>query len=343
MAKFVGLDVSLDETSVCVVDGDGRVIWRGKVASEPKAIARMLTKHAADAGRIGLESGSLSTWLWHELRRLGLPIVCLDARQVKAALMLQLNKTDANDAFGLAQIVRTGWFREVQVKSMDAYALGAQVRIRARLVCLQQDLANQMRGILKTFGVRVSPARGQRFDRRLLAALDGHDQLLALVRPLLETWTTARQQMVEIERRLRAHARNDAVCRRLMTVPSVGVITALCYMTVIDEQARFAKSRSVGAYLGLTPRRYESGETSYSGRISKCGDPLLRSYLYEAAVVLLTRITRWSPLKSWAVRLAERVGFKKAAVATARKLAVVLHAVWQKQSDFQWSTKSAAA
>ena len=149
--------------------------------------------------------------------------------------------------------------------------------------------------------------------------------------------------MVDIERRLRAHARNDTVCRRLMTVPGVGVITALCYMTVIDEQARFAKSRSVGTYLGLTPRRYESGETSYTGRISKCGDALLRSYLYEAAVVLLTRITRWSPLKSWAVRLAERVGFKKAAVATARKLAVVLHAVWQKKTDFQWSTVSAAA
>jgi transposase len=343
METFVGLDVSLRETSICVLNHSGEILWRGKTASDPEAIAATVRAKAPNLSRVGFETGPLSTWHWHALRDRGLPAVCLDARQTKPALALQLNKTDGNDAHGLAQIVRTGWYREVEVKSLDAHTLRATLAVRARLVALQTTLANQIRGILKTFGVIVSNARGQRFDWRVAAATEGRPDLAALYGPLLEVWLAARTAMCRIDKQIRATARRNATCRLLMTVPGVGVVTALSYMAVIDDPQRFKSSASVGAYLGLTPRRYQSGEIDYTGRISKRGDRMLRSYLYEAATVLLTRCPKWSPLKACGVRLQKRLGFKKAAVAVARKLAVILHAVWKTGTEFRWTAKEAAA
>ena len=342
MELYVGLDVSLDMTSVCVLDGAGKIVWRGRCSSTPDAIVRVIHEHAPTAVRVGLEAGQLSTWLIHELRKLGLPAICLDARHAKAALSLQINKTDDNDAHGLAQIVRTGWYREVAVKSMDSQTVRVLLMARAQLVSQRQTTANLIRGLLKTFGLLVGQAGGSRFATRVRELTVDSPVLVALVEPLLTVWQSLREQVAELDRQVRARAREDARVRRLMTAPGVGVVVALAYTAVIDDPARFAKSSSVGAYLGLTPRRYQSGEVDYDGHISRCGDGLLRSYLYEAANVVLSRLTKPSWLKEWGEALAKRIGARKAKVAVARKLAVVLHRMWMDKQEFRWNRKAAA-
>jgi transposase len=265
----------------------------------------------------------------------------LDARHAKAALSLQVNKTDDNDAHGLAQIVRTGWYREVAVKSMDSQAVRVLLMARAQLISQRQATANQIRGLLKTFGLRVGQAGGSRFAVRVRELVADHPVLVAIIEPLLTVWQTVREQVVELDRQVRMRVREDAAARRLMTAPGVGAVVALAYTAVIDDPARFAKSASVGAYLGLTPRRYQSGEVDCAGHISKCGDGLLRSYLFEAANVVLSRITRPSWLKTWGQALAQRIGARKAKVAVARKLAVVLHRMWRDNTEFRWEAKPA--
>lgn len=336
MKQYGGLDVSLEQTAVCIVDEHGKALWRGKCASRPEAIASVVKARAPHVERIGLESGPLSTWHWHELKKRGLPVICLDARHAKAALSLQVNKTDPNDALGLAQIVRTGWYREVTVKSLDSQVIRSFLSSRARLVEVRVDLINQIRGMLKPFGLVAGKGGRQPFmDRVRELVADG--PLKDAVEALLIALQEVSRQIGILSRRLMGLARQDPAARRLMTAPGVGSLVALAYISVIDTPDRFASSSSVGAYLGLTPRRYQSGEIDRSGRISKCGDPLLRTYLFEAAGILLNRVSRWSALKAWGTRLAKKVGGKKATVAVARKLAVILHRMWRDNTDFRWS------
>jgi len=340
---YAGLDVSLDSTAICVVGDAGRVVWRGKCASEPKALAATLAERAPGLVRAGLESGQLSNWLTLALRRLHVPAVCVDARHAKAALSLQVNKTDANDALGLAQVVRTGWYREVAVKGMDAQQLRMLLVARAQLIGQRQAIANTIRGLLKSFGISVLRGPTAPFETRVRTAAEGNNALLAIVEPLLAAWTALREQIGVLDTRMNARARTDAVARRLMTVPGVGVVVALAYAAVIDDPGRFSRSRSVGAYLGLTPKRYQSGETDRAGGISKCGDRLLRAYLYEAATVLLGRDRRESAIKAWGLALAERIGMRRAKVAVARKLAVIMHGIWRSGDEFRWGGQPAAS
>ena len=339
---YAGLDVSLNATSICVLDAKGAVVWRGKCASTPEAIRDALRQHAPALVRAGLETGQLSNWLTHGLRRLGVPVVCLDARHAKAALKLQLNKTDANDALGLAQIVRTGWYREVAVKGMDAHRLRLLLVARAQLVSQRQALANTVRGLLKTFGRRIARGSGGLFAPRVRAAAEGNDALLAIVEPMLLAWQALREQAAILDRQILARAKADATARRLMTVPGVGVVVALAYMAVIDDPARFRRSGSVGAYVGLTPKRHQSGEADWAGHVSRCGDGLLRAYLFEAAAVLLHRHPRACALRSWGLALAKRAGMRRAKVAVARKIAVLLHTLWRRGEDFRWPEPAAA-
>ncbi len=343
MEQYVGLDVSLKETSICVLDGSGETVWQGEVSTSVETLARSIRRKAPGAVRIGLESGLLSTWLWHGLRGLDLPVVCLDARHAKSGLSMQVNKTDRNDAAGLAQIVRTGWYREVQVKSLECHQIRAVLLARARLVAMRRDLENHIRGLLKTFGLLVGKTRSRGFEVRVRELIADEPMLAGAVEALLSVRHEACRQIGGFDDQVRALARAIDPCRRFMTVAGVGPVTALAYFTAIDDPARFRRSRSVGAYLGLTPRRYQSGEVDRAGRISKCGDGLVRGYLYEAAGVLLTRVQRWSPLKAWGVRLAKRVGAKKAKVAVARKLAVILHCMWTDGSEFWWTKEEARA
>lgn len=337
MAHYVGLDVSLEETSICVVDVSGARVWQGKASSQPGTIARVVLRHAPELVKIGFETGPLSTWHWHEFQRLGLPVVCLDARHAKAALSMQVNKTDANDAHGLAQIVRTGWYREVEVKSIDAHLIRTLLIARAKLVDVRTKLSNQLRGVLKTFGLLVGQTSGRGFERRVRELAIGQVGLEPILHSLLSVWRCTCEQIEALDRLVQAQAHGDEDCRRLMTAPGIGPVTALAYRAVIDDPGRFKNSSTVGAYLGLTPRRYQSGEVDKRGRISKCGDALLRAYLYEAANVILNRVSKWSKLKAWGMKLARRVGARKAKVAVARKLAVILHRMWIDKTDFRWS------
>ena len=343
MELYVGLDVSLKETSIYVVDGSGEIVSEGTVISEPSAIAAFIEAQAEGAKRIGLETGPTTTWLWHELRGVGLPVICIDARHAKAALCLQINKSDRNDAVGLARIMQSGWYREVQVKSLDSHRVRALLNSRALLVKIKRDLENQIRGLLKNLGLLIGKARGKAFTLRVGELISDSPVLAAAIKPLLAARETVRAEIVMFDRQLLRLARDHTESRRLMTVPGVGAINALAFCAAVGEPDRFRRSRSVGAYFGLTPRRHASGEVDWTGRISKCGDAMVRTYLFEAAGVLLTRVPHWCKLKAWGHRLWKRIGFKKAKVAVARKLAVILHRMWCDGTDFIWSTKEAAA
>ena len=342
MEFYVGLDVSLKQTSICVVDQTGLIVREGVVDSDPEAIPVFMKSKAPDAVRIGLETGPTSTWLWTELKRLGLPVICIDARHAKAVLKMQINKSDRNDAIGIARIMQTGWFKEVHVKDIDSHSVRALLGSRALLVKIKRDLENQVRGLFKNLGLVIGRGTFNVFAVRAEELIEDRPELVAAVRPLLEARNAVEQQVRELDRKVTKLARRDAQVRRFMTVPGVGPVTALAFKATIDDPARFARSRSVGAYVGLTSRRHASGEVDWSGRISKCGDAMLRSYLFEAAGVLLTRVPKWCAVKAWGRRLAKRNGLSKAKVAVARKLAVILHRMWIDGTEFNWSKEIAA-
>jgi len=341
MAQYVGLDVSMEETSVCILDTAGSTVWEGSVVSEPSAIVRMLHRRAPYAERVGLETGPTSTWLWHELRNAGVAAICIDARHAQAALSMRVNKTDRNDAAGLAQLMRMGWYREVQVKQLAAHGNGALLASRALLVRQRCEIENQIRGLLKNVGLRSQATKGKAFEQSVRALAVRSAILKDVILPLLAAWSALRLQIAVLTRNVNERAKNSSVCRRLMTMPGVGPLTSLAFSATIDDPARFKHSASVGAYVGLTPRRYASGEIDRMGRISRCGDALMRSYLYEAANIMLVRTRGTNPLKSWAVKLAKRAGHKKARVALARKMAVVLHRMWLDGTDFGAHRQSA--
>jgi transposase len=282
-------------------------------------------------------------WLWTELKRLGLPVICINARHAKAVLKMQINKSDRNDAIGIARIMQTGWFKEAHVKDIDSHSVRALPASRALLVKIKRDLENHVRGLLKNLGLVIGRAKFNVFAVRAEELIAGRPELIAAIRPLLEARNAVEQQVSELDCKVMKLARHDAQVRRFMTVPGVGPITALAFKATIDDPARFARSRSVGAYVGLTSRRHASGEADWTGRISKCGDAMLRSYLFEAAGVLLTCVPKWSAVKAWGgVRLAKRNGLRKAKVAVARKLAVILHRMWIDGTEFNLSTKEIA-
>ncbi len=343
MTHYVGLDVSQKLTSICIVDATGRKLWRGQCASDPEQIERAIGRRGGEDVRVGIETGPMTPWLVHELRGRELDVTCLDARHAKAALKLQINKTDQNDAEGLAQIMRTGWYRAVYVKSLDAHRARALLGARAQLVGMTTRLSNHIRGVLKTFGMLPGAKRGQRFDRRVESLLAERADVALIVRPMLVAWRQLREQIAGFDKAVRTLVKSSPACRHLMSVPGIGVLSVLAYVSTVEDPARFRRSRSVGAHLGLTPRQYQSGEIDRSGKISKCGDTLARTLMYEAAVVLMTRVKRASGLKDWAQAIARRSGAGKARIALARKLAVIMHHIWRSGAPFRWPAPSASA
>jgi transposase len=336
MKQYAGLDVSMKETVVCVMNDDGQTVFRGSVSSTPEAIAGLLRRKAPGLARAVMESGPLSTWHWHGLEALGVPVVCVDARHAKAALSMRVNKTDANDAEGLAQLARHGWYREVRVKSVASHGDRSLLAARAQLMKTRRSLESQTRGLLKTFGLLVGKVGGKGFEGRVRTLIADEPMLAGVIGPLLEVRAVTCRELNAMTRRVVAQARANPACRVLMTMPGIGAITSLAYASTIDDPRRFARSANAGAYLGLTSRRYQSGEVDRGGRISKCGDGMARSLLFEAANVLLTRVKRPSALKAWGMRLAKRAGAKKAKVALARKMAVILHRMWMDNARFRW-------
>jgi transposase len=341
MDEYIGLDVSLKETAISVRRGGERV-WRGKCPSDPRLLAEVIRKRAPQAKRVVFETGPLSVWFYHALSAEGLPAICIDARHAKAALDMAANKTDANDADGLAHLAEVGFFREVRVKGYDSMLTRTLVAARLRLVQVTTELSNQIRGLMKTFGLVIPAGKGGAFDSNARALLEDYDELARIILPILEAWRAARRQATELGRQLVAAARQSHACQLLMSIPGVGVVTATSFATAIEDPANFKTSRAVGAWLGLTTRRYQSGEVDYDGHISRRGDAHLRGLLYEAATVILTRTSADSGLRRWGMKLREKVGFKRAAVAVARKLAVIMHTMLKSGESFDRSVGLAA-
>lgn len=341
MDYFAGLDVSLETVSVCVVNDSGDILAEKKVEAEPMAIVAALEAFGHPLKRVGLEAGPTSSWLYSELRCRGYPAICLECRHVKAGLSAMRNKTDRNDARGIAQLVRLGWFRQVHVKSEEAQRIRMLLVNRQQLLAKTLDFENSVRGSLKVFGMRIGTVTRRTFEARVLELVAEDRSLLAITEPMLRVRRALIEEFERLDCLCRQLARRDSVCRRLMTVPGVGVVVALTYRTGVDAPERFSRSRDVGAHFGLTPRRYSSGQTDYDGRISRCGDAMVRTALYQAANVLLHH-GRWSSLRSWAMRIAKRGSVKAAKVALARRLAVVMHRMWIGGTDFRWSAATAS-
>ena len=342
MSFYVGLDVSVRTTSVCVVDAVGSIVSERKLPTDPQAIAKHLLELRLTIVRIGLEAGAMSQHVHAGLAEAGLPVICVETRHMKAALSAQLNKTDRHDARGIAQMMRVGLYKPVHVKTPTSQRLRTVLTARQLLRAKLLDLENEVRGFLRNVGYDLGKVTARDFERRT-RELAGDTELMVVVDPLLVVRRTLREGFAQLDDLLVHLAREDAVCRRFMTVPGVGPLVALTFRATVDVPARFARSRAVGAHFGLTPRKHQSGEVDRMGRISKRGDAMMRTALYEAAQVLLTRVKRWSALKAWAAQVSRRRGHKKAIVALARRVGVILHRMWVDGTDFDWGTPQANA
>lgn len=341
MNEYVGLDVSKDETSFCIKNAKGGVLAKGKALSDPESLFECLREHCICPELIVMETGSMSGWLTRGLRAKGLMVECVDARRAHAVLKLQRNKTDANDAELLAELARTGFFEAVTIKSLPAQHVRTLLKARDQLVRQRKDIDNTIRGLLRSFGIKL--AKGGNFPKRVSKAIEDQPQYSLFVMPLLAARAGCADALKCLNREVRKLAGASDICRLLMTAPGVGPITALCFSATIDDPKRFAKSRSVGAFVGMTAKRYQSGEMDYTGRISKQGDSMLRSYLFEAANAMMNLVKRAHPLREWAFKLQKKSGSKKARVALARKLAVILHAMWMSGEAFRWPDTEATA
>jgi transposase len=338
MNIYAGLDVSDKVTHICAMDADGNILWRDVCASDPEVLARVLKKRCPGLVRVVLETGSLSAFLYHGLVERGIPAVCICARHAKGVLKARVNKSDPHDAEGLANMARTGWFKAVHIKDSATHLDRAALKVREQLVKSFHAMVNQLRGLLKLFGLRMgtvtTPAKRH---ERLEALLTQRAELRPVLAPLIAALTALEGQIARSSRGLKARAEADPVCARLMSVPGVGPITALTFKSSIEDPGRFNKSQDAGAYAGLCPRRSQSGTRDTMGAISKTGDPMLRSALYEAANCLLSRVKRKCPLQIWGKALALAKGGKRARVAVARKLAILLHKLWQSETSFNWA------
>ena len=343
MDYFAGLDVSVKDTSVCIVDGTGKIVREVKVASEPQALLAVLRNATYCFKRIGLEAGPLSQWLYGALAEAGLPVICVETRHMRAVLKAQINKTDRNDARGMAQMMRVGLYRPVHVKTLRSQKLRMVLTHRKLVQSKAIALDNDLRGTLRNFGLKVGVVGTVKFEARVRELVESLPDVAELVEPLLIVRQVLREQLGILHRRLLAIVRDDDVCRRLMTIPGVGPVVALTYRATVDVPIRFRKSKSVGAVFGLTCAKYQSGEIDRTGAISRCGDEMVRTTLYEAAQILLVRSTKWSWLKAWAMQIARRRGMKRAIVALARRLAVIMHRIWVDGTEFRWTRQAAAA
>jgi transposase len=326
MNHYAGIDVSLECSSVCVVDTSGKILREARVPSEPEALIAWFHSLGFELERIGLEAGPLSQWLFAAMREAGLAVELLETRHVRKAFEAMPVKSDRNDARGIAQLMRLGWFRPVHCKSMNAQETRAILTARKLVQSKLRDVENSLRGILRGFGLKVGKTTELKFAGRIEELVESHPHLTRIADALLAVREVLRKEFAAFEKQTRKLARSDLRTRLLMSTPAVGPIVALTYVSAIDDPSRFKSSKQAGAHFGLTPKKHQSGETDYTGRISKIGDASVRTALYEAAHVMLTKpLKGCSALKSWAMRIARRAGMSKAKVALARRLAVIMH------------------
>ncbi|MFQ6186626.1 IS110 family transposase [Sinorhizobium meliloti] len=342
MQHYAGLDVSVKETSVCIVDASGRTCQEKKVVSHPEDLVTILSNPALSLERIGLEAGPMSQWLFDRLAKAGLPVFCIETRHTKGFLKAsQTNKSDRNDARGIAHMMRVGLFKNVHVKTLTSQKRRALLTARSLLQEKAIALENDMRGLLRNFGLKVGVVSAGTSEEKVRELVEADADLLEIMEPLLAGRRKLREEFAKLDKKVVQEAKRDQVCKRLMTVPGVGPVVSLAYVATIDIPSRFHNSRSVGAALGLTPVLNQSGESKRIGHISLCGDAMMRSLSYEAAQTMLTRLVKWCWLKAWAMNIARRHGRKKANVALARRLAVVMHRMWVDGTEFRWTREAA--
>jgi transposase len=343
MNHYAGIDVSLESSTICVVDGAGKILRETKVASEPEALIAWFWSLGLAIDRIGLEAGPLSQWLYAALREAKFAVELLETRHVRDAFKSMPVKSDRNDARGIAQLMRLGWFRPVHCKSIEAQETRAVLTARKLLQSKLRDIENSLRGVLRGFGLKVGETTERTFAGRIKELVAGHPGLEIVAQALLEAHAVLQREFGGLDKRTQKLARLHPQAKLLMTTPAVGPIVALTYASAIDDPARFRSSKATGAHFGLTPKKYQSGQTDYTGRISKIGDASVREALYQAAHVMLTKpVKNCSALKSWAMRIKNRAGMRKAKVALARKLAVILHRMLADAKPFNPMARAAA-
>jgi transposase len=313
-----------------------------KLDSAVTDIVAYLDSLELEVACVGLEAGTLCQYLTYGLQAAGYEVICMEARQVKAALSAMRNKTDKHDARGIAQLLRSGWYSRVHVKSMESHRVRALLSSRKAVLSKCIDLENEIRGLFKVFGIKLPPKLGHgAFDGAVRDIITTDASLSHALLPMLDARLVLYHCFRELDNRTRNMAHADSVCRRLMSAPGVGFITALTYKAGVDDPTRFKRSRTVAAHFGLTPRRFQSGEIDIDGHISRCGDQAVRCTLYTAANAMLTRTSRWSSLKAWGMHKAKTRGHRRAVIAVARKLAVILHRMWLDETQFNWGTEGA--
>jgi len=331
------LDVAMEETAICVIDREGKVVLETMVTTDPDAILKVLKPYLSKLRRAGHEAGSLSPWLQVELKQRGVPAICLEAWHARAALSAMRNKTDKADARGIAHIMRAGWFREVHVKSEESYRLRLLLTQRRNLKRKFLDIENAIRHSIKTFGLRIGRVGRGQFEARVRELVADDSLVAGLTDCMLRARAALWQEYPRLHEVVVAIVRRDELCRRFMRIPGVGPISALAFKTAIDDPHRFRHSKTVGACLGLTSRRWQSGSSiDVQGHISRAGDGDVRHPLYEAANGMLTRYRGFCSLKAWGLKIPKTRGYKRACVAVARKLAVIMHAMWRDGSEFRF-------
>lgn len=340
MEHYAGIDVSLELSSVCVVDAKGKIVKETKVASDPDALALFFKGLGFEVARIGIEAGPLSQWLHAGLTKAGFETVLLETRHVKAALSAMTVKTDRKDARGIAQLIRMGWYRPVHCKSVGSQEVRALLAARKLLLSKLLDLEFSIRGILRGFGLKMGVVTRKGFETRVRELCAGQAMLDQIAEAMLAARCSLQREYAKLHKVMLSIVRGDEVCRRLMTAPGVGPLVAITFKTAVDDPTRITKSKAVGALFGLTPKKYQSGETDVTGGITRVGDEMARTALYEAANVLLSRVTRFSALKRWGMDVAKRRGMKRAKVALARKLGVILHRMWVDGTNFRWTREA---
>jgi len=313
MKHYIGLDVSMKRTFICVLNEQGKIVHEGSEKTDPHLIMDYFSKIGLKEIVVGFESGSLSHYLVTGFRERAIDPICMDARALSPILSLKINKTDKNDARGIAEALRANMYTRVHCKPRESVEISAFLVARRALINQQTQLKNTVRGLLKSYGIRLGSVGAKKFTFTVMKHLEKHEELVILgITALLSTFDHLIKEIEKIDKKMLEIVSKDKGIRRLMTIPGIGPVTALTYKTEIFDPARFKDSKSIGAYLGMTPTQYASGDVKRQGRISKCGSNELRSLLVEAGVVILTRSKKWSRLKAWRLKIMRKKGLKKA-------------------------------
>jgi len=339
---YVGLDLGLKKTAVCIVDEDDKIIRRGDIDSEPEAIALWLYEQKLTYKRVGLESGMMHEYIYFGLVKAGYPAIVINSADSRNFLKNKINKTDKSDAHGIARMMRMKHYREVYVKTEESRRQRALLASRKLAIAKMRDTETHIRGIIRHFGFKLGKVTRKQFEPRVRELIEHDAMLMATVEPMLALARAAREQANTLTRQVLAIVRACPVCQILITCPGVGPIVALMFKTTIDLPTRFRNAKAVGAAVGLTPRRWESGDTKRMGRISKIGDEELRTSLFEGAQAFLAMNKRPCWLHTWAQELKEKKGHYKAVIALARKIAMVLYILWIEMRPFRWDDQPVA-